>query len=47
MKFVKGDAIAGIVITLINVIGGITIGMAMNGMSAYDSATTYSLLLHR
>lgn len=44
MKFVKGDAIAGIVITLINIVGGITIGMAMNGMSAYESATTYSLL---
>lgn len=44
MKFVKGDAIAGIVITLINVIGGITIGVAMNGMTANEAATTYSLL---
>ncbi len=44
MKFVKGDAIAGIVITLINIVGGIAIGMAMNGMTAYESATTYSLL---
>lgn len=44
MKFVKGDAIAGIVITLINVVGGIIIGMSMNGMSAGDSARTYSLL---
>lgn len=44
MKFVKGDAIAGIVITLINVIGGITIGVAMNGMTAGEAATTYSLL---
>lgn len=44
MKFVKGDAIAGIVITLINVIGGITIGVMMNGMTANEAATTYSLL---
>ena len=44
MKFVKGDAIASIVITLINIIGGIIIGMAMNDMTAGDSAQTYSLL---
>ncbi len=31
MKFVKGDAIAGIVITLINIVGGLIIGVAMNG----------------
>lgn len=44
MKFVKGDAIAGIVITLINIIGGLIIGMAMKGMDAATSAQTYSLL---
>lgn len=44
MKFVKGDAIASIVITIINVVGGITIGVAMLGMTAAESATTYSLL---
>lgn len=44
MKFVKGDAIAGIVITLINIIGGMIIGMSLNGMTAMDSARTYSLL---
>ncbi len=44
MKFVKGDAIAGIVITLINVIGGITIGVMMHGLTALESAYTYSLL---
>jgi len=44
MKFVKGDAIASIVITLINIVGGITIGMGMHGMTAVDSAQTYSLL---
>lgn len=44
MKFVKGDAIASIVITLINVIGGITVGVMMNGMTAMEATTTYSLL---
>jgi type III secretion protein V len=44
MKFVKGDAIAGIVITLINIVGGMIIGMSMHGMTAYEAATTYSLL---
>lgn len=44
MKFVKGDAIAGIVITLINVIGGIIIGMAMHNMSAEVAVHTYSIL---
>lgn len=44
MKFVKGDAIAGIVITLINVIGGMIIGVSINGMSGMEAAQTYSLL---
>ncbi len=44
MKFVKGDAIAGIVITLINIIGGLIIGMAQHGMSAGRAAKVYSLL---
>nr|MBA3816792.1 FHIPEP family type III secretion protein [Parachlamydiaceae bacterium] len=44
MKFVKGDAIAGIVITLINVIGGMIIGATLNGMTAMEAVTTYSLL---
>jgi len=44
MKFVKGDAIAGIVITLINVIGGIIIGMTMMNMTAMQSVQTYSIL---
>jgi type III secretion protein V len=44
MKFVKGDAIAGIVITLINIIGGLIIGMMQHGMSAGQSAKVYSLL---
>lgn len=44
MKFVKGDAIAGIVIVLINVIGGLIIGNVMHGMSLGDSAKLYTLL---
>jgi type III secretion protein V len=44
MKFVKGDAIAGIVITLINIIGGLIIGVAMNGMPIMEAVQTYSIL---
>ncbi len=44
MKFVKGDAIAGIVITLINIVGGLIIGVAMNDMSVLDAVQTYSIL---
>lgn len=44
MKFVKGDAIAGLVVTAINLLGGIVIGMAIHGMSVTDSMTVYSLL---
>ena len=43
-KFVRGDAIAGILITLINIIGGFIIGIAMNDMSLAESMRTYSLL---
>ncbi|MDP1881226.1 MAG: type III secretion system export apparatus subunit SctV [Parachlamydiaceae bacterium] len=43
MKFVKGDAIAGIVITLINIVGGLIIGV-MNGMETMEAAKTYALL---
>lgn len=44
MKFVKGDAIAGIVITVINIIGGLLIGVLMMGMSIAQSARVFSLL---
>ena len=44
MKFVKGDAIAGIVITVINIIGGLIIGVLMMGMSLAQSAKVFSLL---
>ena len=44
MKFVKGDVIAGIVIAIINIIGGLIIGITMHGMTAMQAAHTYSLL---
>ncbi len=44
MKFVKGDVIAGIVIAVINIVGGLIIGMAMHGMTALQAARTYTLL---
>jgi len=43
-KFVKGDAIAGILILLINVIGGLIIGIAQHGLSVTDAAESYVLL---
>ena len=43
-KFVRGDAIAGLLITFINIIGGIIIGMAQKDLSMGDAATTYTLL---
>ncbi|MBK7858227.1 MAG: type III secretion system export apparatus subunit SctV [Archangiaceae bacterium] len=44
MKFVKGDVIAGLVIVLINLVGGIAIGVLQNGMSAAEAAGTYALI---
>ncbi|HEX9227031.1 MAG TPA: flagellar biosynthesis protein FlhA [Arthrobacter sp.] len=43
-KFVKGDAIAGMIILVINLVGGIIIGMAMNGMEPMDALSTYAIL---
>ena len=43
-KFVRGDAIAGLLIVFINVIGGIIIGVAQQGMPFMDAAKTYTLL---
>lgn len=43
-KFVKGDAIAGIIITIINIVGGLIIGVWQQGMSAGEAASTYTLL---
>ena len=43
-KFVRGDAIAGIIITLINIVAGFAIGVFQNGMSFSDAAQNYTLL---
>lgn len=43
-KFVKGDAIAAIIITLVNLIGGFAIGVAQKGMPFGEAVSTYSLL---
>lgn len=44
MKFVKGDAIATIVIALVNIVGGLVIGMFMHGMTAGQAAHIYTTL---
>ena len=44
MKFVKGDAIASIVIVLVNLIGGLAVGMFSRGMAIGDAVQTYSIL---
>lgn len=44
MKFVKGDAIAGLIITMINIVAGIAVGVAYHGMSAGDAANRFSVL---
>jgi type III secretion protein V len=44
MKFVKGDAIVGLIIALVNIIGGIVIGTAMRGMPVSEAMTTYVIL---
>jgi flagellar biosynthesis protein FlhA len=43
-KFVRGDAIAGLLVVFINVVGGIIIGVAQQGMSFGDAARTYTVL---
>lgn len=43
-KFVRGDAIAGVCITFINIVGGIIIGVAQNDMSFGDATRAYTLL---
>ncbi|MHC1551794.1 type III secretion system export apparatus subunit SctV [Phyllobacterium sp. K27] len=44
MKFVKGDAVAGLIIIAINLIGGLAIGSLQHGMPFSEAAHTYSLL---
>jgi flagellar biosynthesis protein FlhA len=43
-KFVKGDAMAAVIITFVNLIGGFAIGMLQRGMAPGEAITTYSLL---
>ncbi len=43
-KFVKGDTIAGVVITMINLVGGLLIGVVQQGMPVADAMRTFSLL---
>ena len=43
-KFIKGDAIAGIVITLVNVVGGIFIGVIQGGLGFGEALETYTIL---
>ena len=43
-KFVRGDAIAGVIITLINIMGGLAIGVFQNGMSFSHAAQNYTLM---
>ena len=44
MKFVKGDTIAGIIIVAINIIGGLAVGMGMQGMPMADAVGKYTFL---
>jgi flagellar biosynthesis protein FlhA len=43
-KFVRGDAVAGLVITAINVVGGFLVGLVQHGMSATQAAETFTIL---
>jgi type III secretion protein V len=44
MKFVKGDAVAGILITLINIVGGLLIGVLQQGLPAGEALSIYAIL---
>lgn len=44
MKFVKGDAIAGLIITLVNIVGGVAIGVLQKNISAGDALAIYTVL---
>jgi flagellar biosynthesis protein FlhA len=43
-KFVRGDAIAGLIITVVNIVGGLIIGVLQRGMTFQDALQTYTLL---
>lgn len=44
MKFIKGDAIAGIVVIFVNLIGGMSVGVVQHGMPMSEALTTYTML---
>ena len=44
MKFVKGDAIAGLVITLVNILAGIVVGILYHGMTSGEAANRFAIL---
>ena len=44
VKYVKGDALAGLIITVINIVGGIIMGVMRKGMNINDALTTYTIL---
>ena len=44
MKFIKGDAIAGIIVIFINFIGGISVGISQHGMAMSEALSTYTML---
>lgn len=44
MKFIKGDAIAGIIIIIVNLVGGIAVGMSSHGMTMSGAMATYTML---
>jgi flagellar biosynthesis protein FlhA len=43
-KYVRGDAIAGILVTIINIVGGLVVGMVQHGLSFEDAVKIYTLL---
>lgn len=44
MKFVKGDSIAGLIIIVVNILGGVIIGVTQQGLSAYEALELFALL---
>ncbi|WP_322040715.1 type III secretion system export apparatus subunit SctV [Burkholderia diffusa] len=44
MKFVKGDAVAGLIITVVNIVAGLAVGVAYHGMAAGEAANRFSIL---
>ncbi len=44
LKFVKGDAIAGIIITVVNIVGGLLVGIFQHDLPASEAANIYTIL---